>query len=58
LKLNDPVFHEALGRTIIQTIKIGLAAAVFMAAQQALYAQSNTLINSLDQGIAKLTDAE
>lgn len=55
-KLNDPKFHEIVGRTIIQTIKIGLAAAIFMAAQQALYAQSHNLIKSVDMNIANLTE--
>ncbi len=53
-KLNDPAFHETIGRTIIQTIKIGLAAAVFTVAQKALYSQSNALIESVHQDIAKV----
>lgn len=55
-KLNDPAVHEVVGRTLINTLKLGLVAAIFIATQQAFQKSSNDLITVASQDVAKLAE--
>lgn len=55
-KLNEPETHEIIGRTIVNTVKLGIVAALFLTLQKQFYQSSNELITTVDRGIASLID--
>lgn len=57
-KLQDPKLHEAIGRTAISTLKMGIAAFLFITIQNAFYKSANNLIGSVDQSLSTLTKPE
>ncbi|NPV92436.1 MAG: hypothetical protein HPY50_16860 [Firmicutes bacterium] len=52
--LSNPKTQEAVGRTILNTAKLGVIAALFFAAQNAFYKHSNETIGSATQVITNV----
>ncbi|NPV89901.1 MAG: hypothetical protein HPY50_03885 [Firmicutes bacterium] len=52
--LNNPKTQETIGRTILNTVKLGVVAALFFAAQNAFYKHSNETIGSAAQMITNI----
>lgn len=57
-KLQDPKTHEVIGRTAVNTLKLGIAAFLFIALQNAFYQSANDLIGSVNDGITALNSPE
>jgi len=54
--INDPAVHEVIGRTLVNTVKLGIVAALFLALQKQFNDTSNVFIATMDQDITKLNE--
>lgn len=55
-KFKDPQMHEIIGRSLINVLKLGITAVLFVTLQKAFYSTSNDLIDTADQGLTKLME--
>ncbi|NPV89218.1 MAG: hypothetical protein HPY50_00395 [Firmicutes bacterium] len=52
--LNNPKTQETIGRTFLNTVKLGIVAGLFFAVQNAFYKHSNETIGSATQVITNV----